>query len=198
MHISTVAVYEKPIILPLKEDFSPIGPWPEWKSYGIGKLESEKVLAQSDARYGILRPVYVLGPYNNCDREHFIYRNIKRRQKLFLSSEGETVVQFVFVENVAGAVTLLVQKQEKGVFNCCGDEIITMYGLVTEMAKIVGEEPLLELNCAADSILKENVFPFADISFVCDNAKLKNLGLRFTPLLDGLRRDFLNHYKFVI
>lgn len=198
LHISTVAVYKKPTILPLQEDTSPIGPWPEWGSYGAGKLESENVLAQSGARYGVLRPVYVLGPHNNCDRERFIYNNIKRRQKLFLPANGETVAQFTFVENIAEATVLLVQKQKAGIFNCCGDEIITMRGLVTKMAEIVEEKPLLEFNCGINSCSEKNTFPFADISFVCDNTKIKSLGLKFTPLLDGLKRDFINHYKYAL
>lgn len=196
LHISTVAVYAKPTILPLREDISPIGSWPEWGNYGQGKLECEISLARSGARYGILRPVYILGPNNNHDRERFIYDQIKHGRKLFLPSQGESVIQFTFVENVAAAVVLMVEKRRPGIFNCAGDEAITMRGLVEAMAKTMGKKPVLEFDYNPD--LKKSIFPFADISFFCDNTKIKSLKLKLTPLLDGLRRDFVNYYKFVL
>lgn len=77
LHFGTIAAYKKTEIFPLSEE-SPIGEWPSFGDYNKGKVECEQVLVKSEIKYGIVRPAYILGPKNYCDRENFIYSRIKK------------------------------------------------------------------------------------------------------------------------
>ena len=195
VHFSTAAVYEKTDIFPLTED-SEIGSWPLWGEYNIGKVECENVLLQSGIKYASIRPVYILGPANYCDRENFIYSHIHSGLPLLLPGDGNSSVQFVFAKDVASSISLLIEKKATGAFNCAGSEIITLNGLVDEMGKIVGKSPNILFNANRDGErFAEEEFPFANENFVCSNEKLRNLGVKFTPLLKGLADDYKSYYS---
>ena len=193
--MSTAAAYAKPKGLPLEES-SPLGSWPVWGNYNIGKTEAEIVLQKSGKRHAILRPVYVLGARNHLERESFIYSSIRKHIPIVLPGNGNATVQFVFVQDVADAIVLLAETDAEGAFNCCGDESITLRGLVEEMAKIAGEAVRIIYNPAADGTnFIDNEFPFANENLVCSNEKLKTLGWKPTPLREWLRRDYKNYYR---
>lgn len=198
VHMSTAAVYRKSEVFPLTEE-SPIGPWPLWNSLNKGKAECEEALKESGVKYASIRPVYILGPKNYCDREHFIYSRIKSGLPIVLPGNGQALVQFVFAEEVAAVIALLVEEQVEGVFNCAGNEVITLRGLVEEMGEIMGIRPIVKYNPAADGekfVFVE--FPFANESLIISNEKIKGLGIKFTPLLKGLRRDYENYYQYAV
>lgn len=198
IHFSTSAVYEKSETFPLTEE-SPLGDWPLWGEYNKGKRECEEILASSGIRYASIRPVYILGPKNYCDRERFIYARIKYGLPISLPGNGQALIQFVFADEVAGAITFLAERGIEGVFNCAGNEAITLKGLTEEMGKIVGRRPILEFNPEADGARFDiSEFPFANENLVVSNEKIKGLGITFTPLLEGLKRDYENYYRNVI
>lgn len=198
LHFSTAAVYKKTEIFPLTEE-SPLGSWPVWGDYNKGKVECEKILEKSGIKYAALRPVYILGPKNYVDRERFIYSRIKNNQPLVLPGNGKAKVQFVFASEVAEAMAAIAEKRLVGAFNCAGDETITLIDLVKMMGKIVGKEPILRFNPFADGKNHDSSeFPFANEDMICDNSKIKMLGLKFRPLLSGLKKDYENYYKYVI
>ena len=157
------------------------------------------MLEKSGVKYVSMRPVYILGPNNYIDREKFIYSKIKNSETITLPGNGEAMVQFVFVKEVAESIVLLATRKLQGAFNCAGDEAITLNGLVNEMGKIIGKNPVIKHNASTDgSNWNDNEFPFGNENFFCDNSKIKNLGIKFTPLLSGLKSDFKNYYKNVI
>lgn len=196
LHFSTAAVYKKTEIFPLTEE-SPLGDWPVWGNYNKGKVKCEKTLAASGLPYAIIRPVYILGPKNYCDREHFIYSKIKNGEPLILPGDGQAKVQFVFAKEVAKAIVLIVEKRAIDAFNCAGDETVTLIDLVKVMGKIAGREPILRFNSLTDGE-KFNVaeFPFPNENFIVSNEKIKILGIKFIPLFDGLKKDFKNYYQY--
>ncbi|MDO8574951.1 MAG: NAD-dependent epimerase/dehydratase family protein [bacterium] len=212
LHFSTAAVYKKTIplrgisrrekIFPFTEE-SPLGDWQLWGDYNKGKVECEKILEKSGVKYASLRPVYILGPKNYCDREHFIYSRIRNNRPLVLPGDGKAIVQFVFAEEVAESIALIIEKHAvgtfKGAFNCAGDETITLIDLVKMMGKVVGREPILRFNPSADGEnFNETEFPFANENVVISNNKIKELGVKFTPLLRGLKKDYESYYKNII
>jgi nucleoside-diphosphate-sugar epimerase len=198
VHLSTAAVYRRSEVFPLNEE-SPLGEWPLFGAYNKGKIECELALEKSRRAYASLRPVYILGPKNYLNREQFIYSKIKRGEPLILPGNGSAVIQFVFACEVAEAITLLAEKQAAGVFNCAGDEMITLRGLVKEMAKIVGKEPAIQYNPKADEEkLNIEEFPFANENFIVSNERIRALGIKFVPLREGLRRDYESYYRHVI
>lgn len=197
--ISTAAAYKKTEIFPLQEDQSPIGLWPLWKEYNTDKVKAENFLTTSGKTYTILRPVYILGAENHIARESFIYDKIAKKEPLLLPGNGNAVVQFVFAQDIARAIATLIENDANGIFNVCGDENITLKGLVQEMGKLVGEGPIIKFNPVADGVdFKPDEFPFANENFFCSNEKIKKLGVKFTPLLNGLKDDYENYYKKLI
>lgn len=198
LHFSTAAVYKKTEIFPLTEE-SPLGEWPLWGDYNRDKVECERVLEKSEAKYATIRPVYILGPKNYCDREHFIYSRIRNNQPLILPGDGQAKIQFVFAEEVAKAIALIVEKRAAGAFNCAGDETITLIDLVKTMGKIAGEKPILKFNSLTDGEkFNESEFPFPNENFIVSNKKIKILDMKFIPLFDGLKKDYENYYRYVI
>ena len=198
VHFSTAAAYKKTEIFPLTED-SPLGKWPLWGDYNKGKVECEKALQESKIKYASVRPVYVLGPNNYIPREQFIYARMKKGEPIVLPGNGQALTQFVFADEVAEAIAKITKNKNEGTFNISGNEIITLRGLVEEMAKIVGMEPKIQFNSWADGEkFNEAEFPFANENFICSNEKIKSLDVTFVPLIDGLKENYDNYYKKVI
>jgi 2'-hydroxyisoflavone reductase len=195
LHFGTVAAYKKTEIFPITEEF-PIGSWPSFGDYNKGKVECERVLEKSNIKHAIIRPAYILGPANYCDRENFIYSRIKKTKALVLPGNGLGLAQFVFADEVANIITFLVDKQITGSFNVAGDSVVTLYGLVLEMGKIVGIEPKIEYDAnAIGENFKEEIFPFDNENLVVSNEKIKNNGFKFRFLVDGLKNDYEKYYK---
>jgi len=195
LNFGTIASYAKTFVFPITEQDS-IGEWPSFGDYGKGKVECERVLEQSGIKYGTFRPVYILGPKNYCDRENFIYSRIKKGDTIVIPGDGMALAQFVFVDEVVRAIAVLVEEQPQGAFNIAGDQVISLLGLVKEMGKIVGNEPVIEFdpNAAGDNF-KEEEFPFDNETIIVSNDKIKEYGIEFRPLLEGLRRDYESFYK---
>lgn len=195
LHISSAAAYATPTIFPLRED-SPIGLWPQWGNYNKNKVDAEKIVSASNMPHAIVRPVFILGKDNYCSREQFIYSHLKSQTPIRIPGNGEAIIQFVFVQDVARAIVSLVESKITGAFNCGGDEAVTLNALVKSMAKIASIDPIIEYNPQADQEnFNEAEFPFSNSNFFCDSAKLKALGISFTPLLTGLEDDYQTYYK---
>lgn len=198
IHMSTAAVYKKTEKFPLTEE-SPLGEWPLWGNYNKNKIECEETLKKSGVKYATIRPVYILGPKNYCDREHFIYSRIHNKQHLTLPGNGEANIQFVFTEEVAELISLIIEKNAAGKFNCAGNEATTLVDLVNTMGKIADRKPILRFNPLNNG---ENFdigeFPFANENVIVSNNKAKELGVTFNPLLNGLKKDYENYYKNVV
>ncbi|MEK7611694.1 MAG: NAD-dependent epimerase/dehydratase family protein [Patescibacteria group bacterium] len=195
VHFSTVAAYQKAEIFPIAEN-SPLGEWEVCGEYGRGKRECEEVLQKSRIPYAALRPTYILGPKNYVDRENFIYSRLSNKQPVILPGNGLAVNQFVFAEEVARSLVLLAENQVVGAYNCCGDDLITLKGLVESMANLIGVDPVIKNNPRTDGVdHNESEFPFANDNSIFSNEKIKKLGIRFTPLLEGLRRDYQSFYR---
>lgn len=194
LHFGTVAAYKKTEIFPLNED-SVIGDWPSFGDYNKGKVECERILAKSEIKYGIIRPAYILGPKNYCDRENFIYSRIIKGIPLVLPGNGLGVAQFVFVDEVAQSIVKLVEGKIQGPFNISGNQEITITGLVEEMGKIVGKDPIIKYNPKAiGANFKEEEFPFDNENLIVSNEKIKRLGIKFRPLVEGLTKDYKSYY----
>src|SRR3989344_1494993 len=198
LNFGTAASYKKSKVFPLNEE-SEIGDWPYWGDYNKGKVECEEVLRQSGIKFSTIRPVYILGANNYVDSEKFIYSRINNGEEIILPGNGQALIQFVFAEDVANSIVFLAENNIEGEFNCCGDEVITLNGLIDEMGKIVGVKPLVKYNPHTDGEKHDiNEFPFANENFFCTNDKIKNFGIKFTSLTNGLKNDYENYYKKII
>ena len=198
LHMSTAAVYKKSEVFPLSEE-SPIGSWPVWGAYNKEKVACEEVLQKSRIAYASLRPVYIFGSANYVDRERFLYHHLKNGKTIFLPGNGQALLQFVFAEEVAEALAMLAEQKITGIFNCGGDECITPRGLVEIMGRVIGKKPMVECNPYTDGanhLIEE--FPFANENIFITNEKIKNLGVKFVSLYEGLKRDYERYYQNIL
>lgn len=197
VHLSTVAVYEKTNVFPLQET-SPIGLWPMWGKYNIGKVECEKVLEQSGVPYVSLRPVYILGSHNYKNREQFIYSRLKDGLPITLPPHNATRIQFVFADEVARCLAILAEQKIEGIFNCASDDVITLRELVEIMADISNTSPVIVNTPSFQDYTKEKnypKFPFQDEQLFASNKKIKEiLAVSFVSLREGLQRDYDAYY----
>jgi UDP-glucose 4-epimerase len=196
VHFGTMASYAETHLFPIKES-SPIGIWPTMGDYGRGKAECEDVLSKSGKAYATLRPTYILGPNNYCDRENFIYKKIVNNQTIHLPGNGVALNQFVFAHEVANCLFQLGKNRLSGAYNCAGDEYISLLDLVKSMAKIVGKEAVIEFDMTHDgSNLDESLFPFSNENFIIDNSLVKKtLNITFATLLPTLEKDWKEYYQ---
>lgn len=195
VHLSTAAAYKKSELFPLVED-SPLGGWPLWGDYNRGKVECELELGKKGVAYASLRPVYILGGGNYVDRERFIYSRLKENQPVVLPGNGHALMQFVHAEDVARALVFIAENKHSGAFNCSADETITAVGLVREMARIMGENPIIQYNPHTDGPRwNDREFPFANENFIVSNEKIKKIGITFSSLLKFLRKDYEDYYR---
>jgi dTDP-glucose 4,6-dehydratase len=206
IYCSSGAVYEETEKFPLTED-QKIGNWPIWGEYGRGKLESELYLWDTFLKSGfpltIIRPVFILGPDNYLDREKFIISRILNNSPILLPGGGQSISQFVFVDEVSKAIVNLLKEPFKHigeVYNCCGDEFITLFGLVELFAtKLKKDVNIIDINLKRYQIADipyeaEDIFPFSNSHFICSNEKLrKAIGCKFRSLDTGIE-DLINSY----
>ena len=198
LHFGSVASYQSSEIFPITEE-SPTGFWPAMGDYGKGKVECEEVLARSGKKYATIRPSYILGAGNYLDRESFIYRHVNEGRAIVLPGDGQGVVSYAFVDDVAEVLAVLAENQREGAYNCAGDEYITNKGLVEYMASLVGKEAIVEYGpeTSREEALGEK-FPFGNHNMIFSNQKIKDLGVTLTPLLKGIEADFNSHYKSLL
>lgn len=196
VHFGTMASYEYTNLFPVKEN-QPQGIWPTMGDYGKGKAECEFLLASSGKKFASLRPTYVLGPKNYCDRENFIYKKLVDGETIKIPGNGSCLTQFVFANEVANCLYLLGKNKISGVYNCGGDEYISLIDLVREMAKISGTEAKIEIDMEHDgSNLDEALFPFSNENFIIDNQLIKKtLNISFESLLPRLKKDWREYYQ---
>lgn len=199
LNFGTVAAHRQSQIFPITEDF-PIGIYPAWGEYNKGKVECELVLKNSNVKCATIRPTYILGPKNYCDRENFIYSRIKKGEPLLIPGNGQAMTQFVFADEVVHIIVGLLERKVLGPFNIAGNEVITLVGLVEMMGEIMGKRPKMRFNPTADGArYKEEEFPFSNENLIVSNEKVKNmLEIKFLSLKSGLGRDWRAFYKNVI
>ena len=105
--------------------------------YGMSKLKSEEVLINSVSDYTILRTILVYGKVNNHGRN-----NIVLWVKEMLENGKEITIvndQFrmpTYVEDLAKACKLSIDKQAKGIFNISSKELLSVYEITQQIAEV--------------------------------------------------------------
>jgi len=105
--------------------------------YGLSKLKSEEVLVNSGIDYTILRTILVYGRVNNLGRN-----NIVLWVKKMLEDEKEITIindQFrmpTYVEDLALACKISIDKRAEGVFNISSNELLSIYEIAQEIAEV--------------------------------------------------------------
>jgi nucleoside-diphosphate-sugar epimerase len=133
------AVHHPPgLPVPTREDAELATEADDGKSYRIGR--TEQLLFERHPTATHFRYPFVYGPRQLAPREWCVVRRIlDRRPFLVLPDDGLTLIPFGYVENLAHALLLAVDRPEASmgeVFNCGDDEKLT----IRQMAELVAEE----------------------------------------------------------
>ncbi|MGH2782856.1 MAG: NAD-dependent epimerase/dehydratase family protein [Thermoleophilaceae bacterium] len=146
---SSVAVYRRSFIQPVKEQFArhaPDDPDPR-KAYGVGKIRCEDYLAHLHETEGFpatsLRVTHTVGPRTPlATREPVFFARLEQGRPILVPGEGFPFVHLVHVQDVA-RLMVAVAGNERAVgerYNVGGAEITSILGCVRLMARAVGIE----------------------------------------------------------
>ena len=133
------AVHRPPgLPVPTSEDADLATEKDDGKSYRIGR--TEEILFELHPEATHFRYPYVYGPRQLAPREWcFVRRILDRRPYVVLPDDGLTLISFGYVENLAHALLLAIDKPEasKGeVFNAGDDEKLT----IRQVAEVITDE----------------------------------------------------------
>lgn len=197
--ISTAATYIEPKELPLDEEY-PKGIHGIWGKYGGGKLDCETVLLDSHAKNNfpavIVRPSYVYGIGNTIDRETFLFDRITKGRKLLVPGCGEAVIQLGEVTDLCRAL-LAIAEMHGGVgscYNVSGNELITLNGLVSLVAEIIGKNyQKIFVNPKKYGMTDRDIFPFDNSTYFTSCEKFTS-EFQWKPMV-SLRSGLTQSYE---
>lgn len=155
--------------------------------YGATKLSccliSRQIAALAQVNLAWARIFYPYGPQENKERLVPSAICALLQGKPFLSTEGEYVRDYIFVEDVADALCTIMGKKAEGIFNISSGRPVTIRQLLELMDNLIGN----------NNLIKYGALPYRDWDppFICgDNRLLRNLGWkpRYT-LSQGLQKS---------
>ncbi|MDO8672839.1 MAG: NAD-dependent epimerase/dehydratase family protein [Dehalococcoidia bacterium] len=177
MHLSTAAVYVEDGSVPLSES-RPTGRSRLWGDYGFCKAQADDFLLGQAREYGlavtIIRPPYIYGPGNAHERERFFWSRLLRGRPV-LVPDGQSVVQFIHVEDLYGFIRLASSQRDKcsgQVFNVGNPTAMTFKSLVELLATLAGTEAnIVPVPYRFIGAKVRDFFPFRDCDCVLDVGK---------------------------
>lgn len=166
---------------PYKEDDS-INPLSE---YGKSKLRSEQVIHSSGCEYAILRTILVYGINANPNRSNLV---LWAKEKLSKNEPIKVVKDQwrmpTFVDDLAEACLLAIEKRATGVFHISGEEMFTIAEAVYQIADFWKFDKSLISEITAASIDQSENRP-QKTGFILSKAK-SILGFQPTPFKASL------------
>ena len=197
--VSTVDVYEhsEGIVTedsPLRTSF-PAGPEGE---YLKGKAELEKELEAVCEKRGMnpisVRPAVLYGPANYAPREKMFFDWISRAGQIILPSDSDGLFYMTYASDAALAILDICEKNEvTGAYNLVPPSPET-YESFAAALHAGASIPFTEIKLPVKEIEDRNIpmpFPIKKSeSYLIASEKIKDLGVSFMPLDEGIRRTF--------
>ena len=197
--VSTVDVYEhsEGIVTedsPLRTAF-PAGPEGE---YLKGKAELEKELKAVCEKRGMnpisVRPAVLYGPANYAPREKMFFDWISRAGQIILPSDSDGLFYMTYASDAALAILDICEKYEvTGAYNLVPPSPET-YESFAAALHAGASIPFTEIKLPVKEIEDRNIpmpFPIKKSeSYLIASEKIKDLGVSFMPLDEGIRRTF--------
>ncbi len=198
--ISTAATYLETQELPITENHAQ-GIHGIWGKYGGGKLDCELVLLSAYANTGfpavVVRPSYVYGVGNTLDRETFLFDRISKGRKILVPEGGEAVIQLGEVSDLCRALLVLGERAGSvgSCYNISGNELITLMGLVSLVAAIMGKSyQTVSVNPKKYGMSDRDVFPFDNSTYYtsCEKFSAEFQWIPQVNLRQGLTQAYEN------
>jgi len=105
--------------------------------YGLSKLKSEDIIIISEIKYTILRTILVFGIVDNMSTNNivlFVKKALENKQEVTMVDDQYRMP--TFVDDLAQACLLSIQNQAYGVFHISSSELLSVYEMAIQIAKV--------------------------------------------------------------
>ncbi len=114
--------------------------------YGETKLAAEKLVKESGANYGIVRPVFIYGKLSDGLKPtflHWVVNNLQQGKAIKVTAD-----QFrtpTYVEDICKGIFSMIELNAGGVYHLAGKDILSPYEMAIKTASILNlDESLIE------------------------------------------------------
>lgn len=152
--------------------------------YAITKYEGEKIVQNLSTPWIILRTAY---PF----RKEFAKPDFVRFFKSWLTEKKpisvltDRLISPTFIDDLALAIKILIEKDAQGIYHTVGSQIISIYDAVMLIAKTYGlDTNLVEKTTRAEFLVGRPDEPF---SSALNNDKIRQLGAKMHTFEQGLQ-----------
>ncbi|WP_199900136.1 NAD-dependent epimerase/dehydratase family protein [Caldalkalibacillus mannanilyticus] len=156
IYSSSAAVYGEPISLPIDEGhpIKPISP------YGMSKWMAEHYIALYHRMYGIDYTVFryanIYGPRQTADGEGGVVSifvdKLKKKETPVIFGDGQHTRDFVYVQDVAEANLVAMDKGEQITVNISSGEVVSVLDLLEALNQVTGLAVQLSMQLNAREI----------------------------------------------
>lgn len=197
VHISSAAVYAENDNYPITEDY-PTGWSEQWKEYGEGKLDAERVLCslKGTRPITIFRPPYIYGPGNHLEREKWIWPRLLQGRPVLVPNDGETSIQFLHTDDLYSSVRRVLTgavRNGVSIYNVGEDMATSFCGFINTLASVAEiEANIVKVPYRRLGYTSRDFFPFRDYPCVLDVTRVQN-ELGWSAEIDlqtGLKQTF--------
>lgn len=152
--------------------------------YAKTKYEGEKLVQNSGLDFIIVRLAY---PYRALFERYDLVRvlisKLQKQEKLNMITDHIMVP--TFIDDIANALDVLIQREEKGIFHVVGSEPITPYNLAIKIAKEFNlDASLISKTTRSEYFATKAARPFC---LNLKNDKISKLGAEMLSIDAGLR-----------
>jgi len=147
--------------------------------YARTKIMAEKVVLNNPK--GIVLRVDLMYGFNGLGRKNGVFDQILSGKEISLRDPSQTRHP-IFVEDVPRIMLELVSKRQKGVFHLAGPEKFSMLEFLQVLEKIVRKDSKIKISSGEPSKLQ------IPKNATLNTNKVKDLGIKFTPIDVGLKK----------
>lgn len=153
--------------------------------YAKTKYEGEKIVQASGLPYLILRLAY---PYRSPfpQKKDLVQAMVTRlKNKEPITAVTDHIMSPTFVDDLAGAVGLLITKRETGIFHTAGSQPLSPYQLAVLIAQVFALDQTLIGQTTREEFFKNRApRPY---NLALNNAKIEKLGAKMRTVEAGLQ-----------
>jgi dTDP-4-dehydrorhamnose reductase len=157
--------------------------------YGRTKMEAEDAVMDYEYDWSIVRTILVYGkPQTGRDNILTIVKNKLEKGENY-SVFNDQVRTPTYAEDIANAITTIIEKRATGIFHISGEDMLTPYEMAIKAAELLGLDPSLIKKVTTAEMAQPAKRPLKT-GFNIEKVK-KELGFKPTPFIEGLKRTFI-------
>jgi len=154
--------------------------------YGITKVAGEEMVKQYEDTWSIVRTVLVYGkPFNKKNNILTVVREKLEKGEAY-SVFNDQVRTPTYAGDLANAIVAMIEKKLTGIYNICGEEVVTPYEMAVATAEFLELDKSLIKKITAKDFVQPAKRPLKT-GLTIDKAK-KDLDYQPLSFKEGLRR----------